>query len=85
MQSNKKEYLQHIASQGDRWDSLSYQYYGDATDYERIITANSDMAITTTLAAGAIVLIPIIDEIQAQPTIAAVPFWLRAGSEADDD
>lgn len=85
MPSNKKEYLQHIASQGDRWDTLSYLYYGDATGYERIITANSDMAITTTLAAGAIVLIPIIDEVQAQPTIAAVPFWLRAGREADDD
>ena len=85
MPSNKKEYLQHIASQGDRWDSLSYQYYGDATDYERIITANPDIAITTTLAAGAIVLIPIIDEIQAQTTTADIPFWLRAGREADDD
>ena len=83
--SNRQEYLQHIASDGDRWDSLSYQYYGDAIGYERIITANDDMAISTVLTAGAIVLIPIIDEIQAQPTIAAVPFWLRAGSEADDD
>lgn len=83
--SNRQEYLQHIASDGDRWDSLSYQYYGDAIGYERIITANDDMAISTVLTAGAIVLIPIIDEIQAQPTTADVPFWLRAGSENNDD
>lgn len=74
-----QEYLQHIASEGDRWDSLSYLYYGDATAYEQIVTANPHVPMLATLSAGDVVLIPIIDETQTKISSADVPFWLRAG------
>ena len=77
-----KGYLQHIASDGDRWDSLSYQYYGDATAYGQIIIANRHLPIKTTLIAGQIVFIPIITAPKNQQD-ATVPPWLREDSTDD--
>ena len=77
-----KGFLQHIASDGDRWDSLSYQYYGDATAYGQIIIANRHLLITTTLSAGQIVFIPIINAPKKQQD-ATVPPWLREDSNND--
>ncbi len=77
-----KGYLQHIASDGDRWDSLSYQYYGDATAYGQIIIANRHLLITTTLSAGQIVFIPIITAPKKQQD-ATVPPWLREDNVND--
>ena len=73
------DYLQHIASEGDRWDSLSYQYYGNALAYEQIIIANRHLTINATLTAGQIIFIPIIDP---PPQPKDVPIWLQ---EDDDD
>ena len=70
-----KEYLQHIASDGDRWDTLSYQYYADPMGYERIISANRHLPINTTLKAGQIVFIPIITV--NNTTKGELPPWLR--------
>lgn len=68
------EYLQHIASDGERWDTLSYQYYGNAINYEVIIKANRHLAIKPTLGAGQVVLIPIIaPPLSNNPP----PPWLR--------
>ncbi len=68
------QYLQHLASEGDRWDTLAYQYYADATDYERIIASNRHLPIEATLSAGQIVFIPIIVK---DTNAHAVPAWLR--------
>ncbi|ERL56131.1 tail protein X [Psychrobacter aquaticus] len=76
-------YLQHIASDGDRWDSLSYQYYGNAIAYEQIIIANRHLSITTILSAGQIVFIPIISTPSKQLSD-SLPPWLRE-DEADED
>lgn len=79
--SNNQGYLQHIASENDRWDALSYQYYGDATAYEQIIRANHHIPISTTLSAGQTVFIPIITPPKSKHE-ATVPPWLKG---ADDD
>lgn len=84
MSQAAKGFLQHIASDGDRWDSLSYQYYGDATAYERIIVANRHLSITTILSAGQIVFIPIITKPKANGAD-TMPPWLRDDSEARHD
>ncbi|MDO5650557.1 MAG: tail protein X [Moraxella sp.] len=68
------QYLQHLASEDDRWDSLAYQYYGDSTGYERIIASNRHLPIGATLSAGQIVFIPIIVK---DTNAHAVPAWLR--------
>lgn len=33
-------FLEHVTRDGERWDSLAWQYYGDPLGYPRIIAAN---------------------------------------------
>jgi phage tail protein X len=56
------EYLIHISSDGDRWDTLASRYYGDATLYASIIAANPHLAITPSIPSGQQVAIPILEE-----------------------
>lgn len=56
------EVIEHITHEGDRWDLLAWQYYGDATQYERIVAANNLVMIDPILPSGIIINIPVIDE-----------------------
>lgn len=53
--------LEHITSQGDRWDLLAWHYYGDARLYEPIIAANPEVAIVPVLEPGIRILIPLLE------------------------
>jgi len=55
------EYYTYITKDNDRWDLIAYQYYGDATKYEPIISANPNVSITPTLTAGIKLKIPVIE------------------------
>lgn len=68
-------YLQHITSEGERWDSIAYRYYGDALAYEGIIAANPALPITAHLSAGQVLLIPVIAP--ADTVTEDIPPWLR--------
>ncbi|MGO1073234.1 tail protein X [Lysobacter sp. CA199] len=67
-------FLTHITTEGERWDQLAYRYYGNALQYERIIAANPDVAITATLPAGLALSIPVIEQ---QPLQTELPPWMR--------
>lgn len=54
-------YLQHTTGAGQRWDTIAFQYYGDALAYERIVAANPQIPIVPALPAGIVLLIPIIE------------------------
>lgn len=56
------EYYEYITKDGDRWDLLAYEFYGDATLYEPIITANPDVPITPILKSGIILQIPVMED-----------------------
>jgi phage tail protein X len=56
------EVLEHITSDGDRWDLLAWEYYGDPTMYELIIVANPEVQIEPVLPAGIRLLIPVLEE-----------------------
>ncbi|MBQ4783316.1 hypothetical protein F9U38_22755, partial [Pectobacterium versatile] len=45
-------YLEHITTQGERWDTLSHLYYGDPLGYPRIIAANPHVPIVPLLPSG---------------------------------
>lgn len=70
------KYYEHITREGERWDLIAYEYYGDATRYEPIIVANPDVAIVPVLPSGVRLMIPIID---LKDTIPAeeLPPWKR--------
>lgn len=67
-------YLDYITKDGDRWDFLAWQYYGDALRYEEIILANPDVPIDPVLPAGIRLLIPVLEP-ATQTDAAGLPPW----------
>ncbi|NJD38454.1 MAG: hypothetical protein FIA89_09080 [Geobacter sp.] len=53
---------EHITVDGDRWDLLAWEYYGDPTLYEPIIAANPEVQIEPVLPAGIRLIIPVLEE-----------------------
>lgn len=68
------QYLQHITTEGERWDQLAWHYYGDPMAYKRLIEANPHVPVTNTLLAGVHLSIPVIDDTQISESL---PPWLR--------
>ena len=66
--------LRHVTTEGERWDQLSNQYYGDPFAYEQIITANPDVPLIPVLPGGLELAIPVIVSSSAIPS-AALPPW----------
>lgn len=56
------EYMDYLTKEGDRWDSIAYEFYGDPTKYEAIITANQFVPIIPILPSGIPLQIPVIEE-----------------------
>ena len=73
--------IEHVTREGERWDSLAWQYYGNPHDYGRIVEANPALDISTHLPSGVVVLIPVLPLAQAQAAeqlaAADLPPWKR--------
>lgn len=67
-------YIEHITTDGERWDQIAYRYYGDPFGYARIIMANPHIAVTPVLDAGQRLAIPVIDTEQTTQELAP---WLQ--------
>lgn len=74
--SSTTEYIEHVTREGERWDQLAWEYYGDPYDYERIILANPTIPIIPVLPSGVILLIPIIEDAEEIPAV-ELPPWKR--------
>jgi Phage Tail Protein X. len=66
-------YLTHITTDGERWDQLAHKYYGDPTQYERIIAANPHMAMAPILPAGVKLAIPVVEQ---SDVVEDLPPWM---------
>lgn len=69
-------YIPHLTTEGERWDSLAWRYYGDAHAYERIIQANPGLPLMTTLPGGLTLAIPVVESDEVA-TSEALPPWKR--------
>lgn len=67
-------YLTHITREGERWDQLAAIYYGNAYRYEPIVRANPHVPLTSALAAGLTLRIPVLD---AEPISEELPPWFK--------
>jgi phage tail protein X len=67
-------YLEHTTSDFERWDTLAYRYYGDATMMQPLIEANPTVPLDPVLPVGLLLLVPII--IAAEPINQELPPWL---------
>jgi phage tail protein X len=63
------EYLTHKTKDGDRWDLLAAEYYGDAFAIEVLLLANPDHASLAVLPSNLTLRIPLVfqDEIKPEP------------------
>ena len=72
----KKEYIEYITKDGERWDLIAYKFYGDPLNYEPIIAANKKVPIKPTLQGGIKLYIPIID-LDEKLISSEVPPWKK--------
>ncbi len=68
------KYLDHITTEGERWDQLAQRYYGSAYAYPVLVEANSRFAHLHTLISGLLLKIPVIDR---PATPKKLPPWRR--------
>ena len=68
------EYIEYITKDGDRWDLIAYEMYGNAYDYKRILEANPEYRDLLILPAGIKLKIPVILEDDTRKEIK--PPWM---------
>lgn len=54
------EFYEYITTEGERWDTIAYKFYGDAAQYEPIVVSNPYVPLTPILPAGIKLQIPVI-------------------------
>ena len=69
-----KEYYEYITKEGDRWDLIAYEFYGNPMMYEPIIVANPEVPIIPVLPSGIKLRIP---ALEIKETIEELPPWKR--------
>lgn len=69
-------YIEHVTTEGERWDQIAVRYYGDPHHYEPIIGANPEVPIVPVLPAGVVLRIPLLDD-DAQVIQDNLPPWKR--------
>ena len=61
------KFITHLTVVGERWDSLAWIYYGDASLFSPIIMANPSIAVESVFEAGLAIGIPILQVTPAAP------------------
>ena len=67
-------YIAYTTQAGDRWDTIAWRFYGDASNFHPIITANVSVAIYPVFPAGVALSIPIIPP---PPSTQILPPWFQ--------
>lgn len=68
------KYIEYITKEGDRWDLIAYEFYGDPYLYEPIIAANPEVPIKPVLPSGIKLRVPVIE---VKNTVEELPPWKR--------
>lgn len=69
------EFLVYTTLEGDRWDLIAWQMYGDAWAFEPIVAANPHIPISPVLTGGLQLRIPLREQLELEA--AALPPWKR--------
>ncbi len=71
------QFITHITVAGERWDSLAWHYYGDATLFGPLIQTNPQIPIEAVFEAGLVIGVPILMVDQSVQNQADLPPWKR--------
>lgn len=69
-------YIEHITTEGDRWDLIAHRYYGDASRLTPLAEANEQLRLLPVLPSGLVLRVPILDD-DADLLPDEVPPWKR--------
>lgn len=70
------DYLQHITTEGERFDLLAYRYYGNPYRYQEIVEANiAQIGVPPIFEGGVKLKIPVLPTEDTQPI--NLPPWKR--------
>ena len=72
-----QQFILVVTSAGERWDTLAWKYYGDATLVGPIIQTNPQIAIEAVFEAGLNIGVPILVVNPAAQNAADLPPWKR--------
>ena len=72
-----QQFIMHLTIAGERWDTLAWRYYGDATLFGPIIQTNPQIPIEAVFEAGLNIGVPILVVNQATQNQADLPPWKR--------
>lgn len=67
-------YLTHVTREGERWDTIAWQYYRDVRQVPALIAANPHAPLAPVLPSGVRLRVPLIARAS---TTAALPPWRR--------
>jgi len=67
------DFTRYITKNGDRWDSIAWNAYGDVAKQKDIMDANPDVALLTAFGDGITLILPIIPEVNTQASL--LPLW----------
>lgn len=70
-------FVEYVTKQGDRWDTIAFKAYGDASLINGIIEANTSIIISPILEAGTRVIVPILESGEIQIDSELLPPWKR--------
>ena len=76
------EYFEHVTGPGERWDTIAFQYYNDASLSHMLVNANQNLfidplaPIPSILPSRTILRIPVIDVSVIDDSL--LPPWKRA-------
>jgi phage tail protein X len=71
------QFISHITVAGERWDTLAWRYYGDATLFSPIIQTNPQIPIEAVFEAGLNIGIPLLMVDQTVQEAVDLPPWKR--------
>jgi hypothetical protein len=73
----QQQFIPHLTVAGERWDTLAWQYYGDAALFSPIIQTNPQVPIEAVFEAGLTIGIPLLMVDQTVQEQADLPPWKR--------
>jgi phage tail protein X len=71
------QFIPHITQASERWDTLAWRYYGDASLFGPIIQTNPQIPIEAVFEAGLNIGIPLLTVNEALQDPSDLPPWKR--------
>jgi len=68
-------FVEYVAKQGDRWDTIAFKAYGDTTLINGLIEANPTIVISPILEIGTRVIVPVLEQGEIQINSELLPPW----------